>query len=108
MPARAPGITRVGGAWAGEAKQEGSSREEHPRDRQAGGSVRLPAAMTRSPHEAPTPRMAALARLPIFLALEGKRAILGGGSAAAAWKAEVPSAGGGPARAHAPSTSQRI
>src|SRR5260370_8695301 len=87
MPARAPCTRRVGGGGAGEAKQEGSSREEHLRDRQAGGSVRLPPAMTRSPHEAPTPRMAALARLPIFLALEGKRAILVGGSPAPARKA---------------------
>jgi uroporphyrin-III C-methyltransferase/precorrin-2 dehydrogenase/sirohydrochlorin ferrochelatase len=50
--------------------------------------------MSRSPHEAPTPRMEALARLPIFLALQGKRAVLVGGSAAAAWKAELLSAAG--------------
>src|SRR5947209_871794 len=108
MPARAPCITRVCGAWAGEAKQEGSSREEHPRDPQAGGSVRLPPAMTRSPHEAPTPRMAALARLPIFLALEGKRAILVGGSAAAAWKAELLSAAGARVDAYAQNPSEEL
>jgi uroporphyrin-III C-methyltransferase/precorrin-2 dehydrogenase/sirohydrochlorin ferrochelatase len=56
--------------------------------------VRLPPTMSRSPHEAPTPRMEALARLPIFLALQGKRAVLVGGSAAAAWKAELLSAAG--------------
>ena len=39
-------------------------------------------------------RMAPLARLPIFLALAGKRAMLAGGSAAAAWKAELLSAAG--------------
>jgi uroporphyrin-III C-methyltransferase/precorrin-2 dehydrogenase/sirohydrochlorin ferrochelatase len=38
--------------------------------------------------------MEALARLPIFLALEGKRAVVAGGSAAAAWKAELLSAAG--------------
>jgi len=38
--------------------------------------------------------MARLARLPVFLALEGKRALLAGGSAAAAWKAELLSAAG--------------
>ena len=38
--------------------------------------------------------MDALARLPVFLALEGKRALLAGGSAAAAWKAELLSAAG--------------
>jgi uroporphyrin-III C-methyltransferase/precorrin-2 dehydrogenase/sirohydrochlorin ferrochelatase len=38
--------------------------------------------------------MAALARLPIFLALEGKRAVVAGDSAAVAWKAELLSAAG--------------
>jgi uroporphyrin-III C-methyltransferase/precorrin-2 dehydrogenase/sirohydrochlorin ferrochelatase len=38
--------------------------------------------------------MASLARLPIFLALHGKRAIVAGGNAAAAWKAELLSAAG--------------
>jgi uroporphyrin-III C-methyltransferase/precorrin-2 dehydrogenase/sirohydrochlorin ferrochelatase len=40
------------------------------------------------------PRMAALARLPIFLALDGKRAVVAGDSAAVAWKAELLSAAG--------------
>jgi uroporphyrin-III C-methyltransferase / precorrin-2 dehydrogenase / sirohydrochlorin ferrochelatase len=35
-----------------------------------------------------------LARLPIFVALEGKRAVVAGGSAAAAWKTELLSAAG--------------
>ena len=39
-------------------------------------------------------RMAPLARLPVFLALEGKRAVIAGGSAPAAWKAELLSAAG--------------
>ena len=48
----------------------------------------------RTPVETNRARMTALARLPIFLALEGKRAVLAGGSAAAAWKAELLSAAG--------------
>jgi uroporphyrin-III C-methyltransferase/precorrin-2 dehydrogenase/sirohydrochlorin ferrochelatase len=48
----------------------------------------------RMPSEAKPPRMAPLARLPVFFALEGKRAVLAGGSAAAAWKAELLSAAG--------------
>src|SRR5512132_2626051 len=40
------------------------------------------------------PRMEALARLPIFLALEGKRAILAGDGPPVAWKAELLSAAG--------------
>ena len=49
---------------------------------------------TRIPSEAHRERMSALARLPVFLALEGKRAVIAGGSAAAAWKAELLSAAG--------------
>ncbi|MCF8477694.1 MAG: siroheme synthase CysG [Pseudolabrys sp.] len=48
----------------------------------------------RKPREARPERMARLSRLPVFLALEGKRAMLAGGSAAAAWKAELLSAAG--------------
>jgi uroporphyrin-III C-methyltransferase/precorrin-2 dehydrogenase/sirohydrochlorin ferrochelatase len=49
---------------------------------------------SRKPLETKPPSMARLARLPVFLALEGKRAVLAGGSAAAAWKAELLSAAG--------------
>ena len=48
----------------------------------------------RAPSETRPGRMGPLARLPVFLALEGKRAVLAGGSAAAAWKAELLSASG--------------
>ena len=41
-----------------------------------------------------TPRMARLARLPVFFALADKRVVVAGGSAAAAWKAELLSAAG--------------
>jgi uroporphyrin-III C-methyltransferase/precorrin-2 dehydrogenase/sirohydrochlorin ferrochelatase len=40
------------------------------------------------------PRMQSLARLPIFLALEGKRVLVAGNGGAAAWKAELLSAAG--------------
>ena len=49
---------------------------------------------TRTPSEARPPRMEALARLPVFYALGGKRAVVAGGSAAAAWKAEMLAAAG--------------
>ena len=41
-----------------------------------------------------TPRMQALARLPIFLDLAGKRALVAGNGAAVAWKTELLSAAG--------------
>src|SRR5215218_5943579 len=49
---------------------------------------------SRSPVEARLPRMEALARLPVFFALAGKRVVLAGGTPAAAWKAELLSAAG--------------
>ena len=49
---------------------------------------------TRTPVEARPPRMETLARLPVFYALTGKRAVVAGGSAAAAWKAELLAAAG--------------
>ena len=48
----------------------------------------------RKPSEQAPPRMAALATLPVFLSFVGKRAIVAGGSAAAAWKAELLAAAG--------------
>src|SRR5438552_7407312 len=50
--------------------------------------------MTRIPIEAHPPRMVPLVRLPVFYALGGKRAVLAGGTPAAAWKAELMSAAG--------------
>jgi len=48
----------------------------------------------RRPSDARPPRMAALARLPVFLALDGKRAVIAGNGPAAAWKTELLSAAG--------------
>src|SRR5579864_383604 len=48
----------------------------------------------RLPADLEPPRMEALARLPVFLTLESKRAILAGGTAQAAWKVELLSAAG--------------
>ena len=48
----------------------------------------------RLPADLQPPRMDALARLPVFLALDGKRAVMAGGNAQAAWKAELLSAAG--------------
>src|SRR6516164_7884606 len=50
--------------------------------------------MSRTPAEIATSRIGALARLPAFFALQGKRAIVAGGSPAATWKAELLSAAG--------------
>jgi uroporphyrin-III C-methyltransferase/precorrin-2 dehydrogenase/sirohydrochlorin ferrochelatase len=46
------------------------------------------------PSDQPSPRMGRLARLPVFYALDGKRVVVAGGNAAAAWKTELLSATG--------------
>src|SRR5262245_52571646 len=56
--------------------------------------MNLTPAETRSPAEVRSPRMGALARLPVFLSLEGKRVVVAGGSPAAAWKIELLLAAG--------------
>jgi uroporphyrin-III C-methyltransferase / precorrin-2 dehydrogenase / sirohydrochlorin ferrochelatase len=48
----------------------------------------------RLPTDLSPPRMDALTRLPLFFALEGRRAVVAGGNAQAAWKAELLSAAG--------------
>lgn len=57
------------------------------------GGAAPPGAL-RLPMEQAAPRMAPLSKLPIFLDLAGKRAVVAGGSAAAAWKAELLAAAG--------------
>jgi uroporphyrin-III C-methyltransferase/precorrin-2 dehydrogenase/sirohydrochlorin ferrochelatase len=49
---------------------------------------------TRAPTDTQRGRLQPLARLPVFFALDGRRAVLAGGSQAAAWKAELLSAAG--------------
>lgn len=49
---------------------------------------------SRKPSEAQPTRMGALAKLPVFLDIAGKRAVIAGGTAAAAWKAELLAAAG--------------
>src|ERR1043166_8900384 len=63
---------------------------------------------TRTPSEARPPRMEALARLPVFYALSGKRAVVAGGSAAAAWKAELLSAAGAAVDVYAAALSEEM
>jgi uroporphyrin-III C-methyltransferase/precorrin-2 dehydrogenase/sirohydrochlorin ferrochelatase len=63
---------------------------------------------TRTPSEAVTPRMEPLARLPVFFALADKRAVVAGGSAAAAWKAELLAAAGARVDVFAPDVSDEM
>ncbi len=58
--------------------------------------------MTRAPEKIRTARIAPLSRLPAFFALNDKRVIVAGGSAAATWKAELLSAAGARVEVFAP------
>ena len=63
---------------------------------------------TRTPSEARPPRMETLARLPVFFALTGKRAVVAGGTAAAAWKAELLAAAGAAVEVYAADPSEEM
>jgi len=63
---------------------------------------------SRTPSETRTPRMEPLARLPVFFGLAGKRAVVAGGSAGAAWKAELLSAAGARVEVFAPQPSDEL
>jgi uroporphyrin-III C-methyltransferase / precorrin-2 dehydrogenase / sirohydrochlorin ferrochelatase len=53
-------------------------------------------------------RMQPLARLPVFFALDGRRAVVAGGTAAAAWKAELLSAAGADVDVYAEKVSDAL
>src|SRR5438093_11117407 len=62
----------------------------------------------RTPTEARPPRMQELARLPVFYALAGKRAVVAGGTPGAAWKAELLSAAGAQVDVYASDPSEEM
>src|SRR5215469_4540730 len=62
----------------------------------------------RLPTDLHPPRMNALARLPVFFALEGRRAVVEGGNAQAAWKAELLSAAGAQVEVFAESPAEEL
>lgn len=62
----------------------------------------------RKPADVPPPRMNALAKLPVFLDLAGKRVVVAGGSAMAAWKAELMAAAGADVEVYAPELSPEM
>lgn len=63
---------------------------------------------SRKPAEASPPRMAPLATLPVFFGLAGKRAVVAGGSAAAAWKAELVASAGADVEIYATDVSPEM
>jgi uroporphyrin-III C-methyltransferase / precorrin-2 dehydrogenase / sirohydrochlorin ferrochelatase len=62
----------------------------------------------RLPADLSPPRMDALARLPLFFALEARRAVVAGGNAQAAWKAELLSAAGANVAVYTPAPAEEM
>ena len=65
-------------------------------------------AASRRPSDMKPARVGRLARLPVFLALDGKRALVAGGSAPAAWKAELLAAAGAHVEVFSPRISDEL
>ncbi len=63
---------------------------------------------SRTPSETRPPRMEPLARLPVFFGLAGKRAVIAGGTPAAAWKAELLAAAGAKVEVFAPDACEEL
>src|SRR5262249_2049683 len=89
---------------------EDLQRPRFPRRRRikTRGVTGLPSMLKTIPLDNPAPRMAPLARLPVFFALDGKRVIVAGGTPAAAWKVELFSAAGAAVDVYAPATSEEL
>jgi len=62
----------------------------------------------RTPANVASPRIGALARVPAFFALDGKRVVVGGETQAAAWKAELLSAAGAQVDVYAPIPGEEL
>jgi len=62
----------------------------------------------RAPVVTATPRMADLARLPLFFAMNGRRAVIAGNNPAAAWKAELLAAAGALIEIYAPEPCEEL
>jgi uroporphyrin-III C-methyltransferase/precorrin-2 dehydrogenase/sirohydrochlorin ferrochelatase len=80
--------------WAKAGGQQRVLFSALPIARREGASLMPRMQPVRTPTETRPPQMGPLARLPVFFALDGKRVVVAGGSAAAAWKAELLSAAG--------------
>ena len=71
-------------------------------------SIEFPVTLSLIRSDPPPARIAPLARLPVFLKLDGRRAVVAGASAAAAWKAELLAAAGAHVEVYAPDPSAEL
>src|SRR6267378_4154590 len=80
--------------WKTSARPCGPGPTAVPACRISRGSCKGVSMSASQPSDIRTPRMEALARLPVFFGLQGRRAVVAGAGAAAAWKIELLSAAG--------------
>ena len=64
--------------------------------------------VSRKPAEVAPPRLGPLAKLPVFFDLAGRRAVVVGGSASAAWKAELLASAGADVDIYAPEPAAEL
>src|SRR5258708_33614349 len=94
--------------WKTSARPCGPERTAVPACRSSRGSCKGAHMSASQPFDIRSPRMEALARLPVFFALQGKRAVAVGAGAAAAWKIELLSAAGARGDVYAAQPSDEV
>src|SRR6267154_1288774 len=94
--------------WKTSARPCGPGPTAVPACRSSRGSCKGAHMSASQPSDIRTPRMEALARLPVFFGLQGRRAVVAGAGAAAAWKIELLSAAGAHVDVYAAQPSDEV
>src|SRR3981189_3177568 len=94
--------------WKTSARPCGPGPTAVPGCRRSRGSRKGAQMSASQPSDIRTPRMEALARLPVFFGLQGRRAVVAGAGAAAAWKIELLSAAGAHVDVYAAQPSDEV
>src|SRR5258706_2313946 len=94
--------------WKTSGRPCGPGPTAVPACRSSRGSCKGAQMSASQPSDIRTPRMEALARLPVFFGLRGKRAVVAGAGAAAAWKIELLSAAGAHVDVYAAQPSDEV
>src|SRR5258705_5049818 len=94
--------------WKTSARPCGQGPTAVPACRSSRGSCKGVSMSASQPSDIRTPRMEALARLPVFFGLQGRRAVVAGAGGAAAWKIVLLAAGGAHVDVYAAQPSDEV
>src|SRR5258705_10459901 len=94
--------------WKTSARPCGQGPTAVPACRSSRGSCKGAQMSASQPSDIRTPGMEALARLPVFFGLQGRRAVVVGAGAAAAWKIGLLSAAGAQVAVYAAQPSTQV